>query len=143
MSLDPSNPFVLIPTALAQSPDLVVALPVYSPSAPDMTLVLGAKRHLKRLPPALALQMAQQEAQDKGNGSGPVKPPTHLEIGRLLLTVPVDMALNLRGPESERHPVFLISVHRSVYDEAVRQQRSGIVLPGVGMTNPGSRIVKP
>lgn len=142
---DPFNPLWLIPAALATAPGSVVVLPVFHPAAPTATLVLGAKTHTRRIPPELAAQLAQQEADGQGNGKK-VELPTHMEIGRVLLTVPADVALNLRGPVQERHPVFIFSVHRSFYESAVRQAESGIVLatnvPVAGPDYPG-RIIKP
>lgn len=138
--LDPTNPLHLIPVTLATNPSAVAVLAVFSPHAPEETLVLRARRHLRRLPPDLALQLAQAEAEAQGNGTK-IDPPTHLETGRLLLTIPADMALNLRGPASERHPLYLFSVHRSVYDAAMRQADSGLVLPT--SSSPGGGIIKP
>lgn len=139
--LDPRNPFDLLPAALATDPDLVVCLPVFHPADPNGTLVLSAKRRTRRLPPDLAARIAQAESVNDGNG-GPVTPPTHLEVGRLLLTVPADVAENLRGPIAERHPVFLMMVHRSFYDDAMRQANSGIILPG-SVRGSGGGIVMP
>lgn len=145
MGPDPLNPLWLIPAALAAAPGAVVVLPVFHPAAPAATLVLGAKTHTRRIPPEMAQQLAQQEADSQGNGKK-VELPTHMEIGRVLLTVPADIALNLRGPAAERHPVFLFSVHRDFYDSAVRQAESGIVLAStVPVAGPdySGRIIKP
>lgn len=142
---DPLNPLWLIPAALATAPGAVVVLPVFHPAAPAATLVLGAKTHTRPLSPELAQQLAQQEADGQGNGKK-VEPPTHITIGRVLLTVPADIAINLRGPTQERHPTFMFQVHRDFYDSAVRQAESGIVLasnmPVAGPDYPG-RIIKP
>lgn len=144
MIADPNNPFFLIPATLAANPGLVVCLPVFAPAIPDHSLVLSVKRRLRPIPPELAAQLAQQEARSNGGGDkGPIVPPSHIEVGRLLLTIPADMADNLRGPVEERHPVYLISVHRDAYEEAKRQSESGIILPSSGKVVPGSVIVKP
>lgn len=140
---DPLNPLWLIPAALATAPGAVVVLPVFHPAAPASTLVLGAKTHTRRIPPELAAQLAQQEAQDQGNGKK-VETPTHMVLGRVLLTVPADVAMNLRGPVQERHPTFIFQVHRSFYESAVRQAESGIVLAtNMPPVSGAGRIVKP
>lgn len=141
--LDPNNPFDLLPAALATDPDLVVCLPVFHPADPNGTLVLSAKRRVRRLPPDLAARIVQAEHDKAGPiPIGPTTPPTHIEVGRLLLTVPADVAENLRGPAADRHPMFLMMVHRSFYTEAVRQANSGIILPSSAVAA-GGRIVKP
>ena len=140
--LDPRNPFDIIPATLATNPDLVACVPVFEPHSPDSTLVLAAKLRTRRLPPELAVQWAQSEHEAAGGNGGPVDVPTHIQVGRVLLTIPADMAANLRGPVAERHPLWLLSVHRSAYDEAMRQAESGIILPG-GVSVPGGGIVKP
>lgn len=147
-TLDPNNPLHLIPAALSADPSLVVCLPVFHPAAPNATLVLSAKLRTRRIPPELAAQLAQAEHEASGAGSGGngqcVDLPTHMEVGRLLLTVPADIAENLRGPAVDRHPLFMIAVRREYYDAAVRQSESGIVLPGgVHVTGGRGGIVKP
>lgn len=142
--LDPNNPLHLIPAALSTDPSLIVCLPVFHPAAPDATLVLSAKLRIRRLPPELAAQLAQAEHEASGGNGQHVQPPTHMEVGRVLLTVPADIAENLRGPAEGRHPLFMIAVRREYYDAAIRQSQSGIVLPG-GVHVAGGRggIVKP
>lgn len=144
--LDPRNPLHLVPATLATNPELVVVLPVFSPHDPNSTLVLSAKRHRRRIPPDLAVKIAQAQAAESGNGSERVELPTHMEVGRVLLTVPADVAENLRGPAQDRHPVYLFMVHRSAYDAAIRQAETGIILPSTGIptaNDAGPRIVKP
>lgn len=138
--LDPMNPLHLIPVALAQSPDSVIVLPVFAPHAPDSTLVLRAQKRRMPIPPEFARQLAQSDTATQGNGTC-AEVPTHIDVGRLLLTVPADVAENLRGPVAQRHPLYLISVHRELYDDAIRQATSGIVLPGAPMS--GGGIIKP
>lgn len=140
--LDPNNPLHLVPATLATNPGAVAVIPVFSPAAPDQTLVLRSRVHLRRLPPELAAQLARQEAESRGNGAK-VEPPTHLEVGRLLLTIPADLAKNLRGPVEQRHPLWIFSVHRAVYDDAIRQATTGIVLPGHVAASTGGGIIKP
>lgn len=142
MTLDPNNPLHLISATLAHHPHLVVTLPVFAPHDPNGTLVLRARTRMRRLPPELAAQLAQMQAEARGNGTH-VEPPTHIEVGNVLLTIPADMAENLRGPAVNRHPVYLISVHRSAYDAAMRQAETGLVLPGSPVAGSGGIIVKP
>lgn len=126
-------------------------IPVFAPHDPGSTLVVKAKKRVQAIPPEIAAQIAAEEAKARGegNGSGPSNQdpyttiPTHIELGRLLLNVPADVADNLRGPVLERHPIFLIMVHRGFYDQAVRQADSGIVLPGQPGPNAGSKIIIP
>lgn len=129
MTPDPNNPWFLIPATLATNPDAVAALPVFAPHDPASTLVLASKTKVRRLPPDLAARIAQHHAESQGNGTK-VELPTHMEVGRLLLTIPADIALNLRGPVAERHPVYLVVVRRDAYDATVAQTESRIVLPG-------------
>lgn len=140
--LDPNNPLHLIPAALSTDPSLVVCLPVFHPAAPEHTLVLSSKLRTRRIPPELAAQLAQAEHEASGGNGQRIDLPTHMEVGRLLLTVPADIAENLRGPVVDRHPLFMIAVRREYYDAAVRQSQSGIVLPG-GVHVAGGGIVKP
>ena len=147
--LNPDVPLDLLRGALAAYPDAVAVLPIFAPAAPDETLVLSAKIRTRRLPPDLAAKLAAEDAGATGNGTRPAL-PTHITVGRLLLTVPADIAENLCGPAAERHPMCLVIVHRDVYNEAMRQARSGIVLAGPGAMPPGvppvgggGRIVKP
>lgn len=135
MKIDPNNPFQLIPLALSTDAASVVALPIYAPATPTTTLVIKAKNRTQRIPPELAAKIAAESpvpANGNGNGSSHPDTPTHIEVGRLLLTIPADIADNLNGPESERHPVYLMIVHRGMYDAAVRQAETGIVLAGPG-----------
>lgn len=138
--LNPDNPLDLIPAMLATNPEAVAVISVFAPADPDSSLVLGAKTHRRRLPPDLAAKIASDESAANGNGTH-VKPPTHIDVGRLLLTIPADLAKNLRGPASERHPLVLIAVHRDAYDMAVRQAQSGIVLPNAQIVAGGKVIV--
>lgn len=139
--IDPDNPWLLLPHTLAANPDAVVAIPVFSPSDPESTLVLKAKRHLRRLPPELAAHLARQEAAVSG-GTQPTDLPTHLEVGRVLLTIPADLAENLRGPAGERHVLWLVAVKRDHYDAVKRQTETGIVLPDAANVK-GLGIIKP
>lgn len=138
--LDPRNPFDLLPATLATNPHLVACIPVFEPHSPDSTLVLAAKLRNRRLPLDLAAQWARSEHEAAGGNGGPVDVPTHITVGRLLLTIPADVAANLRGPVEERHPLWLMSVHRSAFDDAMRQAQSGIILRASII---GGGIVKP
>lgn len=140
MILDPNNILHLLPATLATNPGAVAVLPVFAPASPDTSLVIRARVKVQPIPKNIAQQLARAEAAGKGNG-GPVQLPTEIEVGRLLLIVPADMAANLQGPEAGRHPLYLVSVYRSVYDAAVKQAETGIVLPGSGIV--GSGIVRP
>ena len=153
MKLDPNNPLHLISGALATNPEAVVTLPVFAPHDPDSTLVLRARKRVQRISPELAAKIQAEEVArhahtHQGNGSTPpdLTLPTHIELGRLLLNVPADVADNLRGPVLERHPIYLIMVHRGFYDQAIRQADSGLIIPGSGPAPAsvvGSRIIKP
>lgn len=145
MNIDPTNPLQLIPYALATNPGAVVVLPVFHPAAPNATMVLKSRTILRKLPPELAEQLTRQAAVEQGNGRR-IELPTHLEMGRVLLTTPADIAANLRGPVQERHLLFLFSVHRDLYDDLMRRAESGLVLPSeVRMPTSGSGggIIKP
>lgn len=139
--LDPDNPWLLLPHTLATSPDSVAALPVFLPSDPNSTLVLKARTVNRHLPPDLAAHIAQSRATASG-GSSQVELPTHITVGRVLLTIPADLAENLRGPVKDRHVVWLVAVKRGCYDDVARQARSGIVLPDA-KTVSGLGIIKP
>lgn len=139
--VDPDNPWLLFPYTLATAPGSIVAIPVFSPVDPAQSLVLKAKTVNRQLPPDLAAHIAQQQATASG-GSSQVELPTHLVVGRVLLTVPADLAENLRGPDSEKHVYFLVVVKRDQYDEVKRQSESGIVLPDAKTVN-GLGIIKP
>lgn len=147
ITLDPNNPLDLIPATLATDPASVAVIPVFAPADAANTLVLSAKTRTRRLPPDLAAHMAKTAREAMGgNGSSSeaFEPPTHLEVGRVLLTVPADVARNLAGPAAGRHPTFIFMVRREMYDAAVRQAESGIVLADrlpTGLPVPG--IVKP
>lgn len=149
MRLDPRNPYHLLPATLATNPDAVVCLPIFSPHDPNSTLVLSAKLRTRAIPHDLAVEMARRQAESIGSGNGSSDPqielPTHMVVGRVLLTVPADIAENLHGPVQDRHPIYLFSVHRSVYDAAMRQAESGIVLASAMPTGPGpgTGLVKP
>jgi hypothetical protein len=149
--LDPQNPLDLIPAALATAPDAVVVIPVFAPGAPDATLVLRARTRIRPISPELAAKLAAEDVTTKGNGTRP-QIPTHIEIGQVLLAIPADVAKNLRGPVAERHPVYLFTVHRGFYEDAMRQATTGLVVPstvmpsapggGAGIVG-GGRIIKP
>ncbi len=126
MTLDPRNPFHLLAGVTAAFPDAVAALPVSVPHDPDASLVLKAKTRTRRLPPDLAAKIARDAASDAGNGHD-LQAPTHIEVGRLLLTVPADIAKNLAGPLDSRHVVYLMVVRRDVYDGIMEQATSRIV----------------
>lgn len=126
MTLDPTNPHHLLAGVTAAFPDAVAALPVSVPHDPDSSLVLKAKTRTRRLPPDLAAKIAQDAASAAGNGHD-IQTPTHIEVGRLLLTVPADIAKNLAGPVDSRHVVYLMVVRRDVYDGIMEQATSRIV----------------
>lgn len=140
MTLDPQNPWHLLPGVLASNPDAVAALPVSVPHDPDGSLVLSAKTRTRRLPPDLAAKILRDAAAESGNGHDLVA-PTHVEVGRVLLTTPADLAKNLAGPVADRHVVYLMVVRRDVYDGIMEQATSRIVRATSMPTGP--LIVKP
>lgn len=142
INVDPNNPLSLIPFALATNPDAVAVLPIFHPAAPNATMVLRSRTILRRLPQELAEQMAQQAATEQGNG-GKVELPSHLEIGRVLLTIPADVAQNLKGPAQDRHPLFMFAVRRELYDDLMRRAESGLVLPSMMPSGGSGIIIKP
>lgn len=123
LTLDLTNPWQLLPGMLASNPLAVVALPVFVPHDPSSTLIITAKRRRQAITPDIARQLAPE-------GTRPQDLPTSIDVGRLLLTIPSDVAQNFRGPVGERHVAYLMLVQREAYDEAERQARSGIVLAG-------------
>lgn len=125
VNLDLTNPWQLLPGMLAMNPSAVVALPVFVPHDPSSTLIIMAKRRRQAITPDIARQLAPEVTR-------PHDLPTHVDVGRLLLTIPSDVAQNFRGPAGERHVAYLVLVQREAYDEAERQARSGIVLAGPG-----------
>jgi hypothetical protein len=141
VTIDPNHPWLLLPHTLATNPEAIVALPVFSPADPNSSLVLKARTVNRRLPPDLAAHIAQQQAEASG-GSAQIELPTHLVVGRLLLTVPADLAENLRGPVEDRHVAYLVVVRRDQYDAVKRQAETGIVLPDAS-TAKGLGIIKP
>lgn len=133
MRVNLTDPFQLLPLMLATNPSAVFSLPIFVPHDPDSTLILRAHKHTRRIPPELAARIAQSQAAAAGGGTQEAGIlPTHIEAGRLLLTIPSDIADNFRGPVSDRHVAYLVLVERGAYDGAVRQAQSGIVLPGPG-----------
>lgn len=138
---NPDDPWVLFPFTLATAPGSIVAIPVFSPVDPAQSLVLKAKTVNRQLPPDLAAHIAREQAAASG-GSSQVELPTHLVVGRLLLTIPADLANNLRGPDADKHCYYLVVVRRDQYDEVKRQSESGIVLPDA-KTVSGLGIIKP
>lgn len=141
MNVNPDDPWVLFPFTLATSPGSIVAIPVFSPADPTQSLVLKAKTVNRQLPPDLAAHIAQQQAAASG-GSSQVELPTHLTVGRVLLTFPADLADNLKGPNADKHCYYLVVVRRDQYNEVRRQSESGIVLPDA-KTVSGLGIIKP
>lgn len=147
--IDLTDPWNLIPAMLGNSPGAVAAIPVQVPHDPDSSLVLTAKVRTQPIPRELAERIAQEQAAASGGTGGPQHAesplPTHIEVGRLLLAIPSDLARNLHGPVGERHVAYLVVVHREAYDAAARQAETGIVLPGMEMGVPAGpiRIVKP
>lgn len=141
MNVNPDDPWILFPFTLAANPGSIVAIPVFSPADPTQSLVLKSRTVNRQLPPDLAAHIAQQQAAASG-GSSQVELPTHLIVGRLLLTVPADLAVNLRGPDSDKHVYYMVVVRRDHYDEVKRQSESGIVLPDA-KTVQGLGIIKP
>jgi hypothetical protein len=142
-----ADPWSLVPFMLATHPSAVAAIPIFAPHDPDSTLILRARRHSQRIPPELAARIAQsQAAAASGSTSEASQLPTHIDVGRLLLTIPADVAENFRGPVLDRHVAYLVLVQRDAYDGAKRQAETGIVLPGGpvnGTVSPFRGIVKP
>lgn len=126
-----TDPWQLLPTMLATNPSAVFSLPIFVPHDPDSTLILRARKHTQRIPPELAARIAQSQAAAAGGSTQEAGVlPTHIEVGRLLLTIPSDIADNFRGPVSDRHVAYLVLVERGAYNAVARQAESGIVLPG-------------
>jgi hypothetical protein len=123
LTLDLTNPWGLIPGMLAMNPAAVVALPVFVPHDPSSTLIITAKRRRQAITPEIARQLVPENTPAH-------ELPTHVDVGRLLLTIPSDVAMSFRGPASGRHVAYLVLVAREAYDEAERQAKSGIVLAG-------------
>lgn len=147
MNINLADPFQLIPAMLATHPAAVVALPVFVPSDPASTLIITSKKRRQPISPDLARRIAKEQAH--GNGSAghlAADLPTHIDVGRMLLTVPSDVAEAFRGPVAGRHVAYLILVHREAYDSVLRQAETGIVLAGPQDMPPRavrSGIIKP
>lgn len=127
LDLDPDDPFALIGYAMMTSPGSVVALPLYTPAAPDRELILKAKLRRQTIPPAVRAQMQAESTNGRDI-------PTHVEVGRALTILPSDVVRNIRGEEAKRDVLWLVMIRREVYERA----KSGLVVPGAM-----SRIVIP
>ena len=124
IQLNPEDPSHLIPYAITHHPGTVAVLPIYTPAAPQASLIMKAQKRVKRIPAHVAAQLA-------GPGNGPV--PTEIELGRALIQLPTDVVRNIQGPDEGRDLIFMFVVRRSVYDKVKRQAESRIILPEEGL----------
>lgn len=124
-TVDLNDPFQLIGYARILDVQSVMPITIYHPKHPDSSTILRVRNKTRPIPPNLRPQL-EKEAAAKGESA-----PTHMVTSTMLIAIPHDLAQSYRGEDSASmaHPMWLMVVHRGMYDQLAKQAESGIVTP--------------